>query len=257
MNFTDLETTTKKFSRQIAAYEASGLQPDMEIQLPFAANVDMFLNTTTLVEHGIDPMGLARQMDQILVENIGNNLSQKVKAAVSKKLPLPDQSTVDAMLAAYDFTGIRTTSEEGMSTEERTIISEIKKALRSLISGGAFSNLGADGGKTRVPEDVAFSATRIQTGPESRGNKDTPAGSVPLENFEEVVAAAYQNAIVDFEDGNGNTAALDFSIEPGINEHGQAVNLTGVIELARQEAAHILERNRAKAVPTMDIQIGV
>jgi hypothetical protein len=57
--------------------------------------------------------------------------------------------------------------------------------------------------------------------------------------------------------GNGNTATLDFSIEPGINEHGQATNLTGVVELARQEAARIIERNRSKAVPTVEILIGL
>ena len=257
MKISDLEVTTKKFSRQVAAYEAAGLDADMEVSLPFAANVELFLNTQALVDHGVDPMGLARQMDQVLVENLGNSLAQKVKQALAKNQPLPDQSTVDTMFAAYDFTGLRTTSEEGMSTEERTIISEIKKAMRGLISGGAFAMLDANGAKTRDPAAVAFNATRVQTTPEAKQNKDTPPGSVPLENFAEVVSAAHQGAAVEFEDGNGNTAVLDFSVEPLITEHGQAANLTGVVELARQEAARVLERNRAKAVTPVAIQISM
>lgn len=257
MNLSDLITTTKKFSRQVAAYEAAGLDPDMEIHLPFTANVDMFLNTQALVDVGIDPMGLARQMDQVLAENLGNNLSQKVKQAIAKSQPLPDQSVVDAMLSAYDFTGTRTVSEEGMSTEERTVIAEIRKAIRSLISSGAFALLGPDGSKTKDPTEVAFNAIRVQTGPESKGIKPTPPGSVPVENYEEVVVAAYAGTEVEFEDGNGNTATLDFSVEPQINEHGQALNLTGVVELARQEAARVLERNRTKTVAPVKIQISL
>jgi hypothetical protein len=256
MKLNDLSTTSKKFSRQVAAYEAAGMSPDMEIHLPFAVNLDHFFNTEALIAAGIDPMGLARQLDQVLIENIGNNLASKVKAALAKGVPLPDQEVIDEMVAAYDFTGIRSTSEEGMSTEERTIISEIKKALRRLISDGTFANLGPDGAKTREPSKVVFNATRIQTGPEAKGDRPTPPNSVPLENFDNLVAAAYEGVEVEFEDGNGNTATLDFSIEPAINDHGQAVNLTGVIELARQEAARVLERNRTKAVPTVAIQIG-
>lgn len=257
MKLDGISTLPKKFSRQVAAYEAAGLPPDMEIQAPFAANVGRFLNTLALIDAGIDPTGLARQMDQVLIENIGNNLSQKVKSALAKGTALPDQSTVDAMLAAYDFTGVRTVSEEGMSTEERTIIAEVRKAIRGLISGGSFASLGPDGTKTKDPAEIAFNAVRIQTVPESKGTKPTPPGSVPVENYDAVVAAAYACTEVEFEDGNGNTATLDFSVEPLINEHGQAMNLTGVVELARQEAARIIERNKTKAVPTVEIQIGL
>jgi hypothetical protein len=257
MKLEGLSTLPKQFSRQVRVYEAAGLPPDMEIQTIFAANVDTFLNTQALIDAGIDPMGLARQMDQVLIENIGNNLSQKVKAAVKKGLNLPDQDIVDAMLAAYDFTGVRTVSEEGMSTAERTVIAEIRKAIRALISGGSFASLGPDGAKTKDASQIAFNAMRVQTGPEANGEKPTPPGSVPVENYDAVVQAAYACTEVEFEDGNGNTATLDFSIEPSINEHGQATNLTGVVELARQEAARIIERNKSKAVPTVEIQIGL
>lgn len=253
----NIETTSKQFSRQVKIYEKAGLNPDFTIELPFAANVDLFLNTQALIEVGIDPTGLARQMDQVFIENIGNNLAQRIKAAEKKGTALPDQSVVDEMVAAYDFTGICATSEEGMSTEERTIMAEIKKTIRRLISSGVFANLDSNGQKTSNPKEVAFNAIRIQTGPEANGEKETPAGSVPLENYNEVVSAAYQGTAVEFEDGNGNSATLDFSVEPIINEHGQATNLTGVIELARREAARILERNRTKATPlTVNVQIG-
>jgi hypothetical protein len=264
MKLEGLSTLPKQFSRQVAAYEAAGLSPDMETQVPFAANAELFLNFEALKAAKIDPMGLARQMDQVLIENLGNNLSQKVKAAVKKGTDLPDQSVVDAMLAAYDFTGVRMVSEEGMSTEERTIIAEIRKAIRSLISGGSFASLGSDGKKTKNHDDVAFDAVRIQTGPEAEGKPDkdgnprrTPPGSVPAENYEAVVAAAYSCTEVELEDGNGNSATLDFSVPASFNEHGQPTNLTGVVEAARQEAARILERNRAKAVAPVEIQISL
>lgn len=257
MKVNDLSTLSKKFSRQVAAYEAAGLDPDMELQLPFAENVAHFLNVEALSEAGIDALGLARQMDQVLVENIGNNLSQKVKAAVKAGRALPGQEAVDAMLAAYDFTGLRAQSDEGMSTEERTVVSEIRKAIRKLISGGTFASLGANGRKTSSPADVVFNAVRVQTGPEAEGKKPTPAGSVPLENFEMVVQAAFNSTEVEFEDGNGSTANLDFSIPPVITDHGKAGNLTGVVELARQEAARIIERNKQPAAEAFEVDVAI
>lgn len=263
MKLDNIETTPKQFSRQVKAYEKAGLNPDMEAQLPFVASYDYIFNNPkktaheVFIELGIDGYGFARQSDQVLVENIGNNLAQRIKSAEKKGTDLPDQSVVDEMVAAYDFTGARATSEEGMSTEERTVIAEIKKAIRRLISGGAFANLDASSQKTTDQDAVAFNAVRVQTGPEAKGDKETPAGSVPLDNFDEVVAAAYTGSAVEFEDGNGNSATLDFSVEPSINKHGQATNLTGVIELARREAARTLERNRTKTAPlTVDVQIG-
>lgn len=256
MKLDHLDYSTKKIARQIKDYEAAGLDPNMEIPQPFAANVETFYNVPALVEAGIDAMGLARQDDQLLGENIGNSLAQRVKKAVKNGTDLPDQSLVDEMILAYDFTGARTTSEEGMSTEERTVLAEIKKALRRLISGGSFANLDTNSEKTTNPDEVCFNAVRIQTGPEAEGKLDkdgnpkvTPPGSVPLDNFDDLVSAAYQETEAEFEDGNGNTAVLDFGIEPDINEYNQAVNLTGAIELARREARKTLERNRTKTQP--------
>jgi hypothetical protein len=262
MKLEHLDFPTKRIARQIADYEAAGLDPNFEIPQPFAANVEHFYNTTALSEAGIDALGLARQDDQVLGENIGNNLAQRIKAAVKKGTDLPDQGVVDAMVLAYDFTGARATSEEGMSTEERTVIGEIRKKLRKLISGGTFASLDAHGAHTTNPEEIAFNAVRIQTGPEAEGKdkdgkpKITPPCSVPLDNFNELVSAAYQGTSIELEDGNGNVATLDFSTEPLLSEHDQALNLTGVVELARREAARILERNRTKATPlVVDVQI--
>lgn len=263
MKIDHLDFPTKRIARQIADYEAAGLDPNFEIPQPFAANVDHFYNIAALSEAGIDVTGLARQDDQVLSENLGNNLAQRIKAAVKKGTDLPDQSVVDAMVLAYDFTGVRSTSEEGMSTEERTVLNEIKKAIRRLISGGTFANLDSEGQKTSDPEAVVFSAVRVQTGPEAKGELDkdgkpkvTPPGSVPLENFDELVSAAYTNSQVEIEDGNGNIAVIDFSGEAGIDEHDHPTNLPGVIEIARREAARTLDRNRTKKAPlTINMQI--
>jgi hypothetical protein len=253
MKVDSLNTLPKKFSRQVKAYEAAGLSPDMEVQLPFAANADLFLNRQALIDAGIDPAGLARQIDQVLVENIGNNLSQKIKAAVAAKKPLPDQSIVDEMFAKYDFTGVRTTSEEGMSTEERTIISEIRKKLRWAIStAGYLANQKDETGA------IIFNATRLQSIPESEGKKETPPNSIPVEDFEGMVAAAYQREVVEFSDGNGNTGTLDFSGEPVFDDQGRHANWPAIIEEARQEAARVIERNKTPAAPpkAMGIKIG-
>ena len=255
MKFASLETRTKTFSCQVAIYKAADLPSNMEIQLPFATNVDTFLNVEALVEHGIDPMGLARQIDQMTVKNVSNNLSQRIKSAVKKNQPLPDQSTVDAMVAAYDFTGIRATSEEGQSVEERTLISEIRKALRGLVSDGSFAMLDLNGNKTLDPAEVVFNAVRVQTGPEAKGLKETASNSVPRDNFAQVVSAAYEGGIAEIEDGNSNIATLDFSIEPLFNEDNQALNLPGVVTLARQEATRILANFSAKSVPAAAFQI--
>lgn len=267
------EPTIRKFARQIDAYKAADLDPDMEIPVGFLANYDYIFNNPektaheVFIEMGIKGTGIAGQMDQTEVENIGNNFAQRVKAAQKKKTNLPNQSIVDDMVAAYDFSGAKSTSGESMSTEERTIIAEIKKAVRQLISDGNFANLNEAGEQTTNPKEVIFNAVRVQTGPEAAGTKKdkdgnvvpTPPGSVSIEDFDNMVVAAFNKEVVEFEDGSGSgrVATVDFGEAPEFNDHGLPTNFSGKIEVAHREAARILERNRTQTTPMkVKVQVG-
>ena len=246
MKTNDLNVVTKKLSRQVEAYNAVGRDPVMEIPLIFAANPEHFFNIKAFNDAGIDVLGFARQADQKFLENIGGILSQKVKTALDNSTALPDQDVVDAVVSSYDFTGARATSEERMSTNNRIIVAEIRKELRRIIKVGIFAQLDASGNKTNNPNDVTFNAERVQTGPEAKGEKKTPPNSVPFENFNEVVIAAFNSVPAELEDGNGNVANIDFSVEPTFGDNDKPTNLTGIVELARMEGLRIIENNKIK-----------
>ena len=254
MNLNGLNVVTKKLSRQVEAYNAVGRDPVMEIPLIFAANPEHFFNIKAFNDAGIDVLGFARQADQKFLENIGGILSQKVKTALDNSTALPDQDVVDAVVSSYDFTGARATSEESMSTNNRIIVAEIRKELRRIIKVGIFAQLDASGNKTNNPNDVTFNAERVQTGPEAKGEKKTPPNSVPFENFNEVVIAAFNSVPAELEDGNvWNTMPahthqrrsevyMYFNLKP----ESFVVHLTG----SPEETRHLIIRDRQAVLST-------
>lgn len=56
---------------------------------------------------GASPTGVANQLNQVLAENLANNMSARIRAAVKANATLPDQSSMDELYASYDFSGTR------------------------------------------------------------------------------------------------------------------------------------------------------
>lgn len=250
------------FVRQEELYTTAGQSGEFTIAVPFAANFSDLLNVEALSAAGIDALGLARQMDQLLVENIGNSWAAKAKAAAAKGLPLPTQADIDALVAAYDFTGTRTRSEESMSVQERTILAEIRKAFRTLINGGLLANQPLDP-EAEVSESnpVIFNIVRVQTKPETetevKGKDENGEPVVTIENrlqpnnlsledFEALCAAAMANEPFTLTDSEGRSVELPLDEAP-IFDGDQPANYSAITEQARREAATVLAKRAAKA----------
>jgi hypothetical protein len=233
--------TKSKIVRQGEEYEKIGGDGKFTIPLPFATNVEYIFNNPEatakqiLEGMGISVLGLAKQMDQVQKENIGNLLNSKIKFAISKSQPLPDQSVADAIVTSYDFSGSRVSSDEsGMTEEERAVRAEIKKILRALLSGGAF--LSPEGARQEM---------KVQTVSEAKENK-LPDGKVSLNTFLSMVEAAYNGdafVIPEINESEQYTTAD----EPIYNDNGLPTNLAAFIETARETALAGLERSKAMA----------
>ena len=240
------------------------------VPLPFASNVAHFFNVDSFNAAGIDPLGAARQLDQTLKQNFGNNIASRIKVAAAGQKDIPDQAVIDRLVEKYNFTGARTPSdEEGMTLEERTIRSELRKTLRGLINNGIFANCAADGSKT-TGDDVVFHLVRVQTKPESDGTyKDAPQdedgkgiplllpNNLTLEAFEDLVSAAYEGELAELTDHEGRTAELDFSEPVEYTETGKPANWSAIAAESREEALRLMEKRQAVVEPTTAIKITI
>jgi hypothetical protein len=252
MNLSNIAVVNK---REIAPAKKI-LPPDTNFTIPqvFAANVDWFFNKEAFEKAGIDVMGFARQADSgLLAQNLNNNITAMVKRLAAAKRPLPDQAAIDNLVASYTFLGTRgATSEEGMTTEQRTILSEIRKTLRARLNSGLLANYKQDG-------EVVFSIVRVQTRPEAEGTykdapKDEEGNPQPLlqkdnlsfEDFEAFVTAAYEGEDFDLVDAEGRVVSVYFSAEP-VFKDGKPASWSAIVQDARNEAARQLARRRAIA----------
>ena len=222
MNLTALSpnTDTKVIVRQENDYTEAGLDGRREIPLPFTLDS---INEENIASLGFLPTGVVRAMNQVFVENVANIHGSQVRAAVKKGLTLPDSEAMEEILKAYNFSGIRTSSEESMPEEERVFRSQLKKQLRSLLRQGAFS---AD----RSP-------LTVQTQPEA-SRKELPEGKISLEDFDTLVESAAEQVVFEY-DG----MSFDFAGEPEYDEAGDFNNYAAIVDFAHDLAEKELALN--------------
>lgn len=225
MRTENLQTVSKTFAVQ---------GQDMTLNLPFAANYEHFLNVEAFTELGVDALGVARQLDQVTVENIRNNAASRFKTAAKKGLPLPTQTDIDALVLAYDFTGTRASSEAGMSSAERILFSEIKKYCRKAFVDKVFNQGGFYVTRIQTAKEVEELAAKLEAG----GEAAVPKGTLPLDEFDAFVQAAFDGTEVEVADAEGNSHTIDFSTEAWYNW----------LQPARDEAERIIAKNKVGAV---------
>ncbi len=162
-------------------------------------------------ELGINAAGLASQMNQVLAENLGNNLAQRVKMVLKHNAehledqkPLPTQEDLDEIVSKYDFSGTRSVStsvsEASMTALERIVYAYCRTAIRGILK---------EQGCAGVPAPVKIA--KKETAP--------AANEISYEDFESLVA--------DMAEGNGIWATSP--------AHEDARN--NLIELAEAEYA--------------------
>ena len=226
MNFNALpsEHDTKVIVRQETDYNDAGLDGRREIPLPFTLES---INEENITGLGFLPAGVVRALNQTFVENVANIHGSQVRNTIKKGLPLPAPEAMEEILKAYNFSGIRTASEESMPEEERIFRSQLKKQLRSLLRQGAFSANG--------------SALTVQTQPEATKN-ELPEGKISLEDFETLVESAAEQVAFEY-DG----MSFDFAGEPEYDEEGNFANYAAIVDFAHDLAEKELALNLSAA----------
>ena len=181
--------------------------PDFQFSIPQPFTGEHF----NVSELGVNPAGLATQTNQVLAENLANNMAAKVRAAVKNGTPLPTQEDMDALYAAYDFSGVRTRGAGGTSNAlfDRLFTRLAGQFIRKLL-------------KKKGYQDMAAPVTVAKRDEEPKGNQ------VSFETFE----AEVQRLV----DGEGPWSEIPAFIE--VRE--------GLFDEAREEEAAIRDRE-AKA----------
>lgn len=175
-------------------YEAAGF-PDhrFAIYQPFTA--DHFAGVT---EVGASPDGMANQSNQLLCENLGNNMAAKIRAAVKNGTSLPTQEDMDALYAAYDFSGVRSRSGDGgasVTLFDRIFTRLAGQFIRKLIKKKGYQDQPAPvtvAKKDSTPEKGQISFADFEAEVSRLVNGDGPWGEV--EAFIDVRADLYEEA---------------------------------------------------------------
>lgn len=184
-----------------AAYEAAG-NPDFQfcIPQPFTAE-----HVADVAEVGANPQGVANQLNQVLAENLSNNIAAKIRAAVKNEVALPTQGDMDALYAAYDFSGMRQSSGTATSLFDRIFNRLAGQFIKKLIKRKGYREMPA-------PVTVA------------KRDEEPTQGQISFEDFEVEVTRLV--------DGDGPWGEVDTFIEVR----------NSLIEDARNEEASIRER---------------
>ena len=145
---------TKTYALLQTLYASYGIEDNtIDVPQPFVGP-----DFTDLREsHGIDPDGFAKHVNSLLAENIRNNVASRAKAAHRRNETLaeaqangertdedgeelPDQSDVDELVEAYDFSGIRTSSGESaaLTPFQKELARLVRQLVRNMLKKSGF-----------------------------------------------------------------------------------------------------------------------
>ena len=202
---------------------------EVEITMPF----DVDDTRESIETKGVSWAGLIRQLNQVYKENLGNSFGAKVRAADSKGEELPGQEVMDALVAAYDFSGARTSSESGMSEDEKELRSVLRTQLKAILRGGG------------VFADYELT---VQTQKEATEGV-LPEGKISVEDFNSLLENAAEGGVFEYSE-----ASFDFGGDPEF-EYDDDGTITAYKNLAAVTAhcaemaeANLAAKRSAKAV---------
>ena len=166
-------------------------------------------------------MGVVRGLNQLYTENVGNLWGAKIRNKIKKGTGLPTEEDFNALVAAYDFSGVRATSEDSMPTEERLFRSQLKQQLRRLLKGGTFSPNGEP--------------LTVQNSKQAEAG-ELPAGKMALEDFESLIEIAIEGEAFRYMGRE-----YDFSGDPEYDDEGNFGNFAAVVDFAKDLAEKEME----------------
>lgn len=94
-------------------------------------------------ELGVSASGVAQQMNQVFAENVGNNVASRIRNADKNGTARPTQADVDALVAAYDFTGSRASVGSSGSLFDRLFFKNASAFIRKLVKRKGYRDLPA------------------------------------------------------------------------------------------------------------------
>lgn len=148
---------------QEKAYLAAGIE-DMSFNVPQPFISTMFENLRG--ELGIDPVGLARQVNQVYAENLANNMASRIKkAAGTEGASLPTQADMDELAESYDFS-VRTASAAFGSSFDKIFHRIASGFIRKLLKKKGYQD---------TPAPVTVAKKTAET---------TEEGQISFEDFE-------------------------------------------------------------------------
>lgn len=121
------------------AYADAGT-PDHAFQIPQPFTASHFEGLSDL---GVNAAGFANAANQLLAENLGNNMAGRIKKAVKDGTDLPTQEDMDALYAAYDFSGIRVSALASGSLFDKIMFRNAGQFIRRLIKQKGYQDLPA------------------------------------------------------------------------------------------------------------------
>jgi len=162
MIITDTVLTRQRIIQE-KAYVAVGIT-DMAFNIPQPFLPGMF--EALRDELGIDPVGLARQVNQVYAENLANNMASRIKKAAGKEdVDLPTQADMDELALSYDFS-VRTATAAFGSTFDKIFHRIASGFIRKLLKKKGYQD---------TPAPVMVAKKNAET---------TEEGQISFEDFE-------------------------------------------------------------------------
>lgn len=133
------------------AYTEAGY-PDFQFSIPQPFQPE---HVAGVAELGASPVGVANQLNQVLAENLCNNIAARVRSAVKNSFPLPTQEDMDALYAAYDFSGTRQSSTSPASLFDRIFYKLCGQFIKKLLKKKGYRDLPAPVSVAKRDEEPA------------------------------------------------------------------------------------------------------
>jgi hypothetical protein len=132
------------------AYTAAG-QEGFQFTIPQPFTAEMVQGVS---EVGASATGVANQLNQVLAENLGNNISARIRAAIKAGTTLPGQSAMDELYTTYDFSGTRA-SRGGIAGNlfERIFTKLAGAFIKKLLKKKGYQSLPAPVGVAKKDEE--------------------------------------------------------------------------------------------------------
>lgn len=160
----------------------------------------------------INADGLARQLNQVAIENVSNNLAPRIKRAIEADEEVPTQDDLDEIYAAYDFSGVRQggPGAAALSPLEKLQLAYCRNSIKGILKKS---------GKGSMPAPVTVAKKDAEPGPQ------------------QIAYDEFMGLVEDMFEGNG----IWGESEPHMNARAEIFELAAEAMSKQQESSDTAE----------------